>query len=206
MLSDGTGLTTVSVSGLPTGVSIAYSDVSPDGQTNTRSPTRTARSGLCRRLAEPATEIVPAPIPAVAYGSPSWSPGGTKIAYGTASGIGIVDADGTNATLIPTGGPTYSPAWSPLGTELAYVNAPGPGPGTPTIVSAGASTVPPQSGGEGLGNEWSADGTKLVYSNWEPSVPFSPGTVSIETIPGSYQTYAGGGAFPRPPSFTAATS
>ena len=188
MYADGTGLTAIAVSGLPSGDSVAYSDVSPDGQTIAFTD-QDGALWTVPTIGGTATELVPAPVSGVAYGSPSWSPGAMKIAYGTAAGIGIVDADGTNPTLIPTGDPAYSPAWSPLGTELAYANDDGPAGGGLTVVSAGASAVPAQTGGAGLGNEWSADGTKLIWATASPGVPFTPGNVWIETLGGTYSAY-----------------
>jgi hypothetical protein len=71
--------------------------------------------------------------------------------------------DGSHAR---SGGAGKGPgAGSRIGiVELAYASDVGAAGGEPTVVSAGATAVPAQTNGEGLGNEWSPDGTKLVYA------------------------------------------
>ncbi|MGA4992290.1 PxKF domain-containing protein [Nonomuraea bangladeshensis] len=89
------------------------------------------------------------------------SPDGSKIAYASADGLKVVNADGTDpVTLIE--GDASQPAWSPDGTKIAYVskadvytrNADGTNPQKLTTqFVTGASTHP----------DWSPDGTKILY-------------------------------------------
>jgi Tol biopolymer transport system component len=50
----------------------------------------------------------------------AWSPDGTKIAYGDASGIHIMNTDGTGSALLTAGS---NPRWSPDGSRIVYDTA-----------------------------------------------------------------------------------
>ena len=50
--------------------------------------------------------------------APAWSPDGTTIAYQSAAGIRLMNADGTNDRLVRRGG--SQPSWSPDGTQIAF--------------------------------------------------------------------------------------
>ena len=106
-----------------------------------------------------ATEIVPSSAGAAGYGAPGWSPGGTKIAYGSSSGVTVVAANGADPTVIgPVG---YAPEWSPEGDQIA-VWSDASGQGLPGIDSAGTESVPPVSGEAPPASAWSPDGTSVL--------------------------------------------
>ena len=53
---------------------------------------------------------------------PSWSPDGTQLAFSGLSGIGVVNADGSNLHFITgPGGFTSAPSWSPDGDRKSVV-------------------------------------------------------------------------------------
>jgi Tol biopolymer transport system component len=54
------------------------------------------------------------PIPT----DPAWSPAGTTIAFADGQGVNVINADGSNWTLISDGG--FAPSWSPDGSKIAY--------------------------------------------------------------------------------------
>jgi len=108
---------------------------------------------------------------------PSWSPDGTKIAFGRAvqgfadSTIWVVDSDGSGLRQLTSGGYQTAPAWSPDGTKIMFdkrgsgsndgiyvIDANGPtGPGTQLIA-------------DGSSPSWSPDGTKIAFSTGDIKV------------------------------------
>src|SRR5437867_1934693 len=101
-------------------------------------------------------------------GSPSWSPGGSMLAFDAGSSSFIVDADGTNVRQLAAG--VRNPAWSPDGTRLAVSN------GQLGLVEADGSglrflspTVP------GIHPAWAPDGRSIAYASAGP--PFDIWTV-----------------------------
>ena len=66
---------------------------------------------------------VAVPAPASFAVGPSWSPDGTQIAFGGASGIFVMGADHSDAPrLLIAGDNLHTPRWSPDGSKLAYVS------------------------------------------------------------------------------------
>jgi Tol biopolymer transport system component len=55
-------------------------------------------------------------------GSPAWSPDGNKIAFEHPGGIRVMNADGTNNTLLTIPGVDSEPAWQPLTVVLPTPN------------------------------------------------------------------------------------
>jgi Tol biopolymer transport system component len=116
-----------------------------------------------------------------AYGEPSWSPDGTKIAFsfqrdGNGNGdIYVMDADGSNPTRITKQGPADSePSWSPDGTKIAFKSwrngnydiyvvdavayvyaSDGSNPNNITSITNNAA--------HDMQPSWSADGTKIAF-------------------------------------------
>ena len=54
----------------------------------------------------------------------SWSPDGTRLAYGDGGDLIVVRADGTGRTTLPAQG-ALSPAWSPDGSRISYARSGG---------------------------------------------------------------------------------
>jgi hypothetical protein len=104
-------------------------------------------------------------------GDPAWSPDGTQLAYSGQSGIGVVNADGSNPHFISgPGGSPSSPSWSPDGSHIVfsrnnsegfpgelYVAAPD-GSGETQLTSSGFRNAQPQ---------WSPDGTKIAFQRFD---------------------------------------
>jgi hypothetical protein len=166
----------------PDGAKLAFSRISADFETceiYTAAPDGSGAHQITSTLAA-------FPYPRCA-GGPSWSPDGTKIAFGVSKGslppggrIYVVNVDGSNPTLLYAdsiyGWPT-NPSWSPDGTELAFdcwggditlfvcvMNADGS--------SAGAGgTV----GGCEWAPAWSPDGAEIAFvGSCEDGGPYTP--------------------------------
>ena len=101
---------------------------------------------------------------ATAEVDPAWSPDGSKIAYTTdgyrldLTGVGVMDADGTDRqTLVPGG---YRPDWSPDGSMLVFE------PGPRVVVVATGEVIETGWGHNGTVGfpDWSPDGTRIAYN------------------------------------------
>jgi hypothetical protein len=91
--------------------------------------------------------------------SPSWSPDGSKIAYGDPAGnIDVVNADGSGSQTLGRGD---GPAWSPDGKSIAFSNN-----GVLEEMNADGSNAH-QLGNDISGSEpaWSPDGTEIAFGS-----------------------------------------
>ena len=97
---------------------------SPSGQQIAFASNRSGQYGLWVMNSDGSGQT---PLPTGPQSQPpqaTWSPDGTKIAFGEGNRVWTIDPDGTDLTMLPlefTCGPEddfYEPAWSPDGTEL----------------------------------------------------------------------------------------
>jgi len=103
---------------------------------------------------------------------PTWSPDGTRIAYGRWGDIHVINLDGTDPVVLTSGSDVDGdPAWSPDGTEIAFirsqpgegndiwvVGADGSSPRRITNVQAAASVWEPA---------WSPAGSRIAFVHAE---------------------------------------
>ncbi len=106
---------------------------------------------------------------------PSWSPDGSKLVFASSSGIEVMDANGSNRTVLRATG--TAPAWSPDGLQVAFVDSHPVGALDIYVMNANGSDAVDIS--SSITNEtepsWSPDGTKIVYQQ----VLYLVGTPSI---------------------------
>ena len=96
---------------------------------------------------------------------PAWSPDGSKILYMDATGLGVMDADGSHATHL-LDGLWSSPTWSPDGTKIAMAKYVDAFFGYDVFVAdANGSNVNDVSNAAGNDSyaSWSPDGSKLAF-------------------------------------------
>ena len=69
-------------------------------------------SNVVRLTADPASDS-----------DPAWSPNGSKIAFTHAGDVYVMNADGSLATRLTTGGTDARPTWSPDGAKIAFARS-----------------------------------------------------------------------------------
>jgi hypothetical protein len=95
--------------------------------------------------------------------NPAWSPDGSKIAFGGSGGVYVMNADGTNQTVL-AGGATGYPDWSPDGGRIAFTK------GTDLWVMNADGTGQRQLALKTRDPAWSPDGRKFaVLSEFNPT-------------------------------------
>ncbi len=102
---------------------------------------------------------------------PSWSPDGTQLAFSGLSGIGVVNADGSNPHFISGPGDSPSaPSWSPDGSHIVFArnNSAGyPGDLYLAAPDGSAGTQLTSGGFRNAQPRWSPDGTKIVFQRYD---------------------------------------
>jgi Tol biopolymer transport system component len=112
------------------------------------------------------TEFIPAAMP---QDKPSWSPDGTKIAYGQVGNIYVKDiSPGSTAQLISNSGTDERPVWSPDGNTI-YFNRGAVGSKdiikkSPVALSGTETPLVTTAGGDDWQAAVSPDGSRLCYT------------------------------------------
>jgi len=101
----------------------------------------------------------------VVGGQTSWSPDGTRIAYGSGGHLQIVNADGSGRRTIAAADRVLSAKWSPDGAWIAYHSATAEG-GVYTIRADG-SGLPTLVDPQGKFPAWTPDGRLLIVTRAE---------------------------------------
>ena len=96
-----------------------------------------------------------------------WSPDRSRLAYTTASGLVVVDADGSDRRMLVEGTASW-PNWSPDGAEIAYTlqaDADAPQGDSPVIHVVEVEGSGQRELARGQKPQWSPDGTQIMYQN-----------------------------------------
>jgi TolB protein len=128
------------------------------------------------------------------YGSPAWSPDGTKIAFDTSGDVWTIEPDGSNLTNLTNDSAGYiDPVWSPDGTKIAFsrhrFNSIGNFESDIYVMNAdGSNQTNLTNSAEYASNpDWSPDGTKIVFDR-SISNQFTTKDIWIMNADGSNQT------------------
>jgi Tol biopolymer transport system component len=106
-----------------------------------------------------------------------WSPDGRQFAYvsyadGRANGLGVAQADGSNAHLLLQGVNLIGrPTWSPDGSRLAYVESSNGTDGSLGVVRADGSDPRLLTNGVIDTPQWSPDGTLIAFTRGPAQAP-----------------------------------
>ena len=104
---------------------------------------------------------------------PAWSPNGSQLAFEESYSIFLIDADGSNRSVIatPPSGTLYSdPAWSPDGSTIAFTrwadcDVDDCYDVSIWVVSADGSNPAKIADVYGYYLDWSSDGTRIIFTN-----------------------------------------
>jgi Tol biopolymer transport system component len=144
----------------PDGTRLAYFELSYEAPASSGIYVLDVTTGAATRLTRCAT-------PCRSQQDLDWSPDGMRIAYGEddRSGIVVIDADGSNATTLPTGSVERpgQPSWSPDGTHIAFTGARRDRSGIYTMnVDGSERTLLTDTSAPGS-PAWSPDGTSIAF-------------------------------------------
>jgi len=107
---------------------------------------------------------------------PAWSPDGTQLTFSGLSGIGVVNADGSNPHFISgPGGSPSSPSWSPDGSRIVFLRNNSEGYPGELYLTAPDGTNETQLTSGGFRNaqpQWSPDGTKIAFQRFDAASAF----------------------------------
>jgi TolB protein len=163
----------------PDGRTLAFGS-SADGALYTIRTDGTRLRRLTRRQPSDAVEFEGAYV-----GSVAWSPDGRRLAFASAAGIEVVDANGGRPRVVAYG---YAPAWSPDGRRLAFASAAGIGVVSwagrhPRLIAntRGSGHVPPL--GSVYVPVWTTDGTRIVFVSWPSRRVYSVDAKRIDARP-----------------------
>lgn len=99
---------------------------------------------------------------------PAWSPDGSKIAFYSARGLMVMDADGSHQKRLAkqAGERLSAPSWSPEGTKIAFISARDGNAEVYVIDADGSNPVNlTQHPGQDHEVAWSPDGTKIAFTS-----------------------------------------
>ena len=98
--------------------------------------------------------------------TPAWSPDGTRIAYASPAGLSVMNADGTDSSVVIDHG--SAPAWSPDGLQLAFQHYDSGANNYEIFVvdlNGTGLTNLTNDPGEDLSPSWSPDGSSIAFQS-----------------------------------------